>query len=57
MTMISTVAVNQYLRISRKRKLTMWNSVFVRFWTYVIQHFLFHLFPVHSNCICMHITV
>jgi len=29
MTTISKVAVNQFLSISRKRKLTMWNSVFL----------------------------
>jgi len=45
MTMISTVAVNQFISISRNRKLTTWNSVLlfvVEF--YVIQHLLFQLF-------------
>jgi len=48
-TMISTEALKQYLSISRKRKLTMWNSVLlfvIEF--FVIQHLLFRLF---SNAI------
>jgi len=41
MTMISTMALNQYLSISRKRKLTMWNTVFLgRRLIYVIQRLL-----------------
>jgi len=44
MTMISTVAVNQFHSISRKRKLTMWNTVLCLCWIDVTQHFLF-LFP------------
>jgi len=44
MTMVLTVAINPFLSISRKRKLTILNSFYCSLLNYVIQHFLFHLF-------------